>query len=87
MKDLGNLFISFCHFLAVKKTRNKFWFCDLFIFKRQFIYSSLKGIQSSMLDMLKAPFVNRRYTKEVPFQSKMVYKKVRVLTLGWDLPI
>ena len=28
------------HFLAVKKVKKTFLFCDLFIFKRQCIYSS-----------------------------------------------
>ena len=32
------------HFMAVKKVEYQtFWFCDLFIFKRQFIYSSKEG--------------------------------------------
>ena len=28
------------HFLAVKKVEKTFWFCDVFIFQRQCIYSS-----------------------------------------------
>ena len=32
------------------------------------------------------PFVNRRYTKGVPFPVKKVYKRVRGWTSGWSLP-
>ena len=33
------------------------------------------------------PFVNRGYTKGVPFLSKLVYKRVRGWALGRSLPV
>ena len=33
------------------------------------------------------PFVNRRYTKEVSFPSKMMYKRVRGWTSGQHLAV
>ena len=37
--------------------------------------------------MKGVPFVNRRYTKGVPFSWKMVYKRVRGWTSGRSLPV
>ena len=35
----------------------------------------------------EVPFVNGKYTKGVPFLSKMVYKRVRGRTSGRSLPV
>ena len=63
--------------LSCNKSERVYWFCDLFISKRQFIYSSWKGCKGS--DVRGVPFVDKRYTKGVHFLSKMIYKRVR----GW----
>jgi len=31
----------------------------------------------------ETPFINRRYTKGIPFLSKMVYKRIMGWTSGW----
>ena len=55
------------------KPKKRFYFGNWFLFKRQciseFLTKYVKGV----------PFVNRRYTKALPFSWKMVYKRVR----GW----
>ena len=33
--------------------------------------------------MKETPFINRRYTKGIPFLSKMVYKRIMEWTSGW----
>ena len=58
------------HFTAVKKSSKR----SGFVTRMQFT----RGVQSFKLVMSNGvPFVNRRYTKGVPFQSKW-YKRVRV---------
>ena len=49
-----------------------------------------KELQSSNLgNYVKGVSFDKRYTstKGVPFPSKMVYKRVRGWTLGWNLPV
>ena len=60
-------------FYGFIKPKKRFYFGNWFLFKRQciseFLTKYVKGV----------PFVNRRYTKALPFSWKMVYKRVR----GW----
>ena len=42
----------------------------------------LKGMQSSRQGVKGVSFVNRRYTKRVPFSRKMVLKRGKGLELG-----
>ena len=79
MKRVGKLTHAFYGCDKVKKT---FWFCDLFIFQRQFIFSSSipfkKGRERSKLDKIVkgVPFAHRRNMKPgVTFLSKVVYKR------------
>ena len=65
-------------FFGCKKVEKTFWFCDVFIFQRQCIYSS-QGCKVLNQVCERSTFVNRRYTKRIPFWSKLVYKRVR----GW----
>ena len=59
--------------MAVKKSRN-FWFGDLFTFKKTVHLQQLKWMQG-------------RYTKRVPFLSKIVHKRVRDGTSGRSLSV
>ena len=59
-----------------------FYFCDWFLFKWQYIdlkVQQLKGMQSYKQRMWKTlHFVNRRYTKGVPFSWEIACKRVRL---------
>ena len=69
------------------KRANRFFFGDRYLFKRPCIDSGKKGYKvltrEDPLFVLykvceRVPFVNRRYTKGVPFfVKKVVYKRVR----------
>ena len=64
MKGSGNL--SF-HRTRQKKSRRR----SRFVIYSSVHFQQLKAVQSAILGMLKGyHFVNRRYTKEVPFPSK-----------------
>ena len=62
------------HTMAVKKLR--FWFCDLFVFKRQTSY--VKGYHLSIEGILNG------YVVDLP---KLLYKRVRSWTYEWSLPV
>ena len=72
------------HFMSVKKIEKTFWFCDLFIqhFKNNAL-AAVKGdakFQNYCRYVKRLPFVNQKVfiRRGVPFQSKGVYKRVRV---------
>ena len=72
--------------LWLYKFEKTFYFCDWFLFKRQFIYSSQKGCKVLNKVRERSYHVIRRYTKGVPFSWKTVYKRVRGWTSGRSLP-
>ena len=52
---------------TTEEVEKTFSFCDLFVSA----FEAVKAVQCAILGMLKGyHFVNRRYTKEVPFPSK-----------------
>ena len=74
------------HFMSLKN-QETFWFCDLFILKKKYIYSSYRGYKLIKINrhVTGVSFVNKRYTKGIPLQSKRVYERVRDWTSGWSL--
>ena len=74
-------------FDGCEKVEKALWFCDFFIFKRDWVHlQQLKEMQSSRYEE-GLPFVNRMYTKVLPFLSKKVYKRVMGWTSGRSLPV
>ena len=70
-----------------EKVEKALWFCDFFMFRRDWVHlQQLKQMQSSRYDE-GGPFVNRMYTKVLPFLSKKVYKRVMGWTSGRRLPV
>ena len=69
-------------FYGREKVEKTFWFCDLFIFKRQPHLTPVnRDVKFQSKYVKGVPFVNRRYTKGEPFQSKMFFFR-RVGPLG-----
>ena len=61
-------------FYGREKVEKTFWFCDLFIFKRQPHLTPVnRDVKFQSKYVKGVPFVNRRYTKGEPFQSKMFF--------------
>ena len=60
--------------MAEKKLRKRSGFEIYSYFKDSTLTQLLKSMQGSKLGMW-VQFINRRYTKGMPFQSKMVYIK------------
>ena len=59
-------------FMAVKKNEKTFWFCDLAIFKDS-AFTAVKRDAKVLTRYVKGVrFFNIRYTKGVPFPSKLV---------------
>ena len=50
------------------------------------LYSAVKNANFLTRYVKRVPFFNRRYTKEAPFRSKLVYKKGEGLDLGVEPP-
>ena len=74
-------------FDGCEKVEKALWFCDFFIFKRDWVHlQQLKEMQSSRYEE-GLPFVNRMYTKVLTFLSKKVYKRVMGWTSGRSLPV
>ena len=68
------------HFLAVKKSRKRSGFVTYSYFKDSaFTLRAVKNAKFETRYVKRVPFINRGYTKEAPFRSKLVYKRVR----GW----
>ena len=85
-KDPKGLTDGFC---GCEKVEVTFWFGLYSYFKGKCIYSRLlRGMQSFKLGMLKGfhYFVDRGYTKRVPFLSELVHKRVRGWSLGGPFP-
>ena len=75
------------HLMAVKKSRKRYGFVIFSCFKRDWVHlQQLKEIQSSRCEA-GVPFVNRMYTKGLPFLCKKVYKRVMGWTSGRRLPV
>ena len=75
------------HLMAVKKSRKRYGFVIFSCFKRDWVHlQQLKEIQSSRCEA-GVPFVNRMYTKGLPFLCKKVYKRVMGWTSGRSLPV
>jgi len=68
-------------FMAVKKSR-KFPVFFSFIHKDSAFAAVKREATFCTKYVERVPFVNRRYTKGVPFLSKMVYERVRGWTSG-----
>ena len=62
--------------MAEKKLRKRSGFEIYSYFKDSKLTQLLKSVQGSKLGMWV--FINRRYTKGMPFQSKMVYKAIPI---------
>ena len=74
-------------FDGCEKVEKALWFCDFFMFKRDWVHlQQLKEMQSSRCEA-GVPFVNRMYTKGLPFLCKKVYKRVMSWTSGRRLPV
>ena len=59
-------------FMAVKKNEKTFWFCDLATFKDS-VFTAVKRDAKVLTRYVKGVrFFNIRYTKGVPFPSKLV---------------
>ena len=70
-----------------EKVEKALWFCDFFMFKRDWGYlQQLKEMQSSTYEE-GVPFVNGMYTKLLPFLCKKVYKRVMGWTSERSLPV
>ena len=70
-----------------EKVEKALSFCDFFMFRRDWVHlQQLKQMQSSRYEE-GVPFVNRMYTKVLPFLSKKVYKRVMGWTSGRSLPV
>ena len=72
--------------MVVKKWRKRFGFVIYIrILKTVHLQKFVKEMKSSTRFLKGVPFVNRKYTKEVPFLSKMVCNRARGLTSGRSL--
>ena len=66
-----------------EKVEKALWFCDFFMFKRDWVHlQQLKEMQSSRYEE-GVPFVNIMYTKVLPFLWKKVCKRVMGWTSVW----
>ena len=63
--------------MAEKKLRKRSGFEIYSYFKDSTLTQQLNSVQGSKLGMW-VQFINRRYTKGMPFQSKMVYKAIPI---------
>ena len=73
--------------MAVTKSRKRSDFVSYSYFKDSGFTEVKRDGKSQTNNVKGVPFVNRRCSKGVPFQSKMVNKSVRGLTFGWNLPL
>ena len=95
IKGLGNLSfqseimlkrVNSFNWMVVRKWRKRFGFVIYIrIFKTIHLQKFVKEMKSSTRYVKGVPFVNRKYTKEVPFLSKMVCNRARGLTRGGAL--
>ena len=70
-----------------EKVEKALWFCDFFMFKRDWVHlQQLKEMQSSRYEE-GVPFVNKMYTKVLPFLCKKLYKRVMGWTSGRSFPV
>ena len=61
-------------------------FCLIYSYFKGSAFTAVKRDEKFLTRYVKGvAFVNRRYTRGVPFLSKMVYKKVRGWTSGRSL--
>ena len=75
----GRVICQFDVFMAVKKSWKRWllsaWFWDTFIFKESALAVANRDAKFSTRDVKGVPFLNRRYSKGVPFKKSTYIHK------------
>ena len=72
--------------MALKKDRKNCWLSDLFLLK----HGAFTAVNRDLTKYVKLELfvmINRRYTKGIPFLSKLAYERVKGWTSRLSLPV